>query len=64
MAMVYNAADSDMQTRSGFGKEGIKMFKRSGIWWTCIRHNGRRIQKSLETTAGEKECSKSLQDLS
>ena len=26
------------------------MFKRSGVWWTCIRHKGRKIQKSLETT--------------
>ncbi len=26
------------------------MFKRSGVWWTCIRHDGRKIQKSLETT--------------
>jgi site-specific recombinase XerD len=26
------------------------MYKRSGVWWTCIRHNGRKIQKSLETT--------------
>jgi integrase len=26
------------------------MFKRSGIWWTCIRHNGRKVQKSLETS--------------
>ncbi len=26
------------------------MFKRSGVWWTCIRHNGRKIQKSLKTT--------------
>ncbi len=26
------------------------MFKRSGIWWTCIRHNGGKIQKSLETS--------------
>ncbi len=26
------------------------MFKRSGIWWTCTRHNGRKIQKSLETS--------------
>jgi integrase len=25
------------------------MLKRSGVWWTCIRHNGRKIQKSLET---------------
>ena len=28
-----------------------QMFKRSGgVWWTCIRHEGRKIQKSLETT--------------
>ena len=26
------------------------MFKRSGVWWTCIRHNGRKIQKGLETS--------------
>ncbi len=28
------------------------MFKRkdSGLWWMSIRHNGRRIQKSLETS--------------
>ena len=26
------------------------MFKRSGVWWTCIRHNGKKIQKSLETS--------------
>ena len=26
------------------------MFKRSGVWWACIRHNGKKIQKSLETT--------------
>jgi len=25
------------------------MFKRSDIWWTCISHNGRKVQKSLET---------------
>ncbi|MGR3178670.1 MAG: tyrosine-type recombinase/integrase [Candidatus Anammoxibacter sp.] len=25
------------------------MFKRGVIWWTCIRHKGRKIQKSLET---------------
>ena len=31
------------------GRE-VEMFKRSGVWWTCIRHNGRRIQKSLETS--------------
>ncbi|MHC4269748.1 MAG: tyrosine-type recombinase/integrase [Planctomycetota bacterium] len=26
------------------------MFKRSGVWWTCIRHNGVKIQKSLDTS--------------
>ncbi len=26
------------------------MYKRSGVWWTCIRHNGSKIQKSLETS--------------
>ncbi len=26
------------------------MFKRAGVWWCCIRHNGRKIQKSLETS--------------
>jgi site-specific recombinase XerD len=26
------------------------MFKRSGVWWTCIRHNGKKVQKSLETS--------------
>ena len=25
------------------------MFKRNDVWWTCIRHNGKKIQKSLET---------------
>jgi site-specific recombinase XerD len=25
------------------------VFKRSGVWWTCIRHNGKKVQKSLET---------------
>ena len=26
------------------------MFKRSGVWWTCIRHEGKKIQRSLETS--------------
>jgi len=25
------------------------MFKRDGIWWTCIRFKGKKIQRSLET---------------
>ncbi len=35
------------------------MFKRSGVWWTCIRHNGRKIQKSLETT--DRKLAKSIE---
>ena len=31
------------------GKEDMEMFKRNGVWWTCIRHEGRKIQKSLGT---------------
>lgn len=30
------------------GKEG-SMFKRAGVWWTCIRYKGKKIQRSLET---------------
>ena len=27
------------------------MFKRGGgVWWTCIRLNGKKIQESLDTT--------------
>ncbi len=25
------------------------MFKRGGVWWTCIRYEGKKVQKSLET---------------
>ena len=25
------------------------MFKRDGVWWVCIRHKGKKIQRSLET---------------
>ncbi|UJS18307.1 MAG: phage integrase SAM-like domain-containing protein [Candidatus Jettenia sp.] len=25
------------------------MFKRGGVWWACIRHDGKKIQKSLDT---------------
>ncbi|MCP5007613.1 MAG: tyrosine-type recombinase/integrase [Planctomycetes bacterium] len=36
------------------------MFKRSrGVWWTCIRHEGRKIQRSLETT--DKKLGKSIE---
>ena len=37
------------------------MFKRkdSGLWWMSIRHNGRRIQKSLETS--DKKLAKAIE---
>ena len=35
------------------------MFKRSGVWWACIRHNGRKIQKSLETS--DKKLAKAIE---
>ena len=37
------------------------MFKRkdSGVWWMCIRHNGKKIQKSLETS--EKKLAKAIE---
>ncbi len=31
-------------------KEGRLMFKRNGIWYVCLRDNGRKIQKSLGTS--------------
>ncbi|OQY98409.1 MAG: hypothetical protein B6D35_12220 [Candidatus Brocadia sp. UTAMX2] len=37
-----------MQIHPVTGKEG-NMYKRDGIWWTCIRYNGKKIQRSLET---------------
>ncbi len=40
------------------GRE-IHMFKRSGVWWACIRHNGRKIQKSLETS--DKKLAKAIE---
>ena len=37
------------QTQSASGKEE-NVYKRSGgVWWTCIRHNGKKVQKSLKT---------------
>ena len=26
------------------------MYRRGGVWWTCIRYGGKKIQRSLETT--------------
>ncbi len=40
------------------GKE-VQMFKRSDVWWTCIRHNGKKIQKSLETS--DRKLAKSIE---
>ena len=31
------------------------MFERDGVWWTCIRHNGRKIQRSLKIPVGRKD---------
>jgi site-specific recombinase XerD len=36
------------------------MYRRSGgVWWTCIRHNGKKIQKSLETA--DKKLAQSIE---
>ncbi|MBM4055305.1 MAG: site-specific integrase [Planctomycetes bacterium] len=35
------------------------MFKRGGVWWACIRYNGKRYQKSLETN--DKKLAKALE---
>ena len=35
------------------------MFKRSGVWWTCIRYKGRKIQRSLETS--DKRLAKAIE---
>ncbi len=40
------------------GRE-VDMFKRSGVWWTCIRHDGKKIQKSLETS--DRKLAKSIE---
>jgi integrase len=35
------------------------MFKRGGVWWTCIKQDGRKIQKSLETA--DKKLAQSIE---
>ncbi|MCF6153930.1 MAG: hypothetical protein E3K36_01495 [Candidatus Brocadia sp.] len=35
------------------------MFKRGGVWWTCIRYRGKKIQRSLETT--DKKLAQSIE---
>ncbi|MEE9213740.1 MAG: tyrosine-type recombinase/integrase [Thermodesulfobacteriota bacterium] len=34
------------------------MFERDGVWWTCIRHNGKKIQRSLKIPVGRKDHKK------
>jgi integrase len=34
------------------------MFERDGVWWTCIRHDGRKIQRSLRIPVGRKDHKK------
>ena len=43
---------------SSLGKE-VSMFKRGGVWWTCIRPNGKKRQVSLET--GNKKLAKEIE---
>ena len=35
------------------------MYKRGNVWYTCIRHNGKKIQKSLETS--DKKLAKAIE---
>ncbi len=35
------------------------MYRRAGVFWTCIRHNGSKIQKSLETS--DKKLAKAIE---
>ncbi len=39
------------------------MFVRDGVWHVCIRHNGQKIQKSLNIPAGKKEHKKIAKDM-
>ena len=57
MVMVYNAPDMPelfgqvVTYRYAQALSGMEvMFKRCGVWWTCIRYNGRKIQKSSQTS--------------
>ncbi|MDG6004969.1 MAG: site-specific integrase [Candidatus Brocadia sp.] len=47
-----------MQTHPVTGKDE-NMYKRGGVWWVCIRHEGKKIQKSLET--GDKKLAKAIE---
>ncbi len=39
------------------------MFVRNGVWHICIRHNGKKIQRSLNIPAGKKEHKKIAKDM-
>ena len=46
--MVIIMPSAAIQTQAVPGKEE-NMFNRGGVWWTCIRHEDKKVQKSLET---------------
>jgi site-specific recombinase XerD len=37
----------------------VGMYKRSGIWYVCLRHNGKKIQRSLGT--GDKKVARAIE---
>ena len=39
------------------------MFVRDGVWHICLRHNGQKIQRSLNIPAGKKEHKKIAKDM-
>ncbi len=39
------------------------MYERDGVWHICIRHNGRKIQRSLKIPVGKKEHKKIAKDM-
>ncbi len=48
--MLSIATYSDYQAS---GKER-EMFERSGVWYTCIRYKGRKVQRRLGVKVGKK----------
>jgi len=50
---------SDIQTNSSFGKGGGRMYKRSGIWYICLRNNGKKVQRSLKT--GDRKVARAIE---
>ena len=39
------------------------MFERSGVWYTCIRYNGRKVQRSLGVKVGKKADERLARDI-